>query len=104
MTTYNYIDESNKISEMIYSFAKRVNRMLRENNVNAWMYDQESFTGASHYLNTKLGKIRLSDHGIPDKGRIYTAPYINVIVIESSEIEKLEDLFNYIQSNINTLF
>lgn len=103
MTTYNYIDESNKISEMIYSFAKRVNRMLRENNVNAWMYDQESFTGCSHYLNTKLGKIRVSDHGRPAKAAIYSEPHKSVVVRLDSE-EILNDLFNYIQTNLTVLF
>ena len=103
MTTLTYIEELNAISEMIYAFAKKVNQMLRENNVMTWMYDQESFTGASHYLNTKLGKIRVSDHGRPAKAQIYTAPHKDIVVTIDGE-SKLNDLFEYIRSNINILF
>ena len=103
METLTYIEEQYLISEMIYSFAKKVNRMLKENNIIAWMYDQESFTGASHYLNTKLGKIRVSDHSRPAKAFIYSEPHKSVVVNLDSK-EELNDLFDYIQSNINILF
>jgi hypothetical protein len=76
---------------------------LKENNVMAWMYDQESFTGCSHYLNTKLGKIRVSDHGRPAKAAIYSEPHKSVVVSLDSE-ETLNDLFNYIQTNLTVLF
>lgn len=103
MTTLSYIEEQNKVSEMVYNFAKRVNSMLRENNVSAWMYDQESFTGASHYLNTKLGKIRVSDHGRPAKANIYNELYKSVVVKIDGE-ETLNELFDYIKANIDLLF
>lgn len=94
--------------EVIDRFKKKINKYFKDNDLSGNMYFQESFTGYSHYINTKLGKIRLSDHEIPRKADIYSPPIKNVIIDDQTTnkeaFNKITNLFKYISKNKDNLF
>lgn len=99
----------NNAAPMIDCFRIRVNAMLRDAGItSSWMYESESFTGYSCYLNTVNGKIRVSDHGRPVKAAIYADLFRSVVICDhhdkvDSEM-KLNELFSFISDNVNSLF
>lgn len=98
-------EDANKV---IDKFTNNINKYLKSNNITNYMYSQESFTGYSHYLNTKLGKIRLSDHEIPRKAAIYQPAIKNVIIdnftTKKEAFNKIRNLFKFIDTNKDKLF
>jgi predicted GIY-YIG superfamily endonuclease len=95
---------SDDVRKLIFGTVDAINKYIKSIGVkNNWMYFQESFTGLSHYLSTKDGKIRISDHPVGSKGEKYSKPIKNIVICEGMDKKEAANEVNSLISFIKKM-